>query len=113
VTRSVLAVVLDPGLLESAPGRDTTRPEPILGGTGASSRETWASIYITIATADSNGQPWNTPLYAAYDEHYNFYWASWTESVHSRNIRQNPAVFLVVYDSTVPEGTGEGIYINL
>jgi hypothetical protein len=32
--------------------------------------------------------------------------------VHSRNIRLNPDVFLVVYDSTVPEGTGEGVYIK-
>lgn len=67
-------------------------------------------IYITIATVDSDGQPWNTPVYAAYDEDLNFYWASWAESVHSRNISQNPNVCLVIYDSTVPEGTGKGIY---
>lgn len=69
-------------------------------------------LYVTIATVDSNGHPWNTPVYAAYDEHYNFYWASWTESVHSRNIRQNPNVCLVIYNSTVPEGTGEGVYVT-
>ncbi|MGH8905481.1 MAG: pyridoxamine 5'-phosphate oxidase family protein [Egibacteraceae bacterium] len=69
-------------------------------------------FYITIATVDGAGHPWNTPVYAAYDERFNFYWASWTESVHSRNIRQHPEVFLVVYDSTVPEGTGRGVYIR-
>lgn len=69
-------------------------------------------LYITIATVDDAGRPWNTPVYSAYDEHFNFYWASGIDSTHSRNIRLNPDVFLVVYDSTVPEGTGEGVYIK-
>lgn len=68
--------------------------------------------YITIATASKDGQPWNAPVYAAFDEHYNFYWASWNESQHSKNIRENEAIFIVIYDSTVPEGTGEGVYIQ-
>ena len=67
--------------------------------------------YITIATS-SNNQPWNSPVYSVHDEHYNFYWASWKENVHSKNIRNNPRVFLVIYDSTVPEGTGEGLYVK-
>jgi hypothetical protein len=41
---------------------------------------------------------------------FNFYWSSWTDSIHSRNIRYNPNVCLVIYDSTVPEGTGRGVY---
>jgi nitroimidazol reductase NimA-like FMN-containing flavoprotein (pyridoxamine 5'-phosphate oxidase superfamily) len=69
-------------------------------------------LYITIATVDADGCPWNAPVYAAYDEEFNYYWASGTQSVHSRNIRLNPDVFLVIYDSTVPEGTGEGVYIK-
>ncbi len=69
-------------------------------------------IYITIATASRDGQPWNSPVYSAYDEHYNFYWASWKENVHSRNVRSNPNIFLVIYDSTVPQGTGEGVYVK-
>lgn len=68
--------------------------------------------YITIATATKDGQPWNTPVFASYDERYNFYWASWTGTQHSQNIRENPNVFLVAYDSTVPEGSGEGVYVK-
>ncbi len=67
--------------------------------------------YITIATVDANGQPWNSPVYSAYDEDYNFYWASWVENQHSQNIARNNKIFLVIYDSTVPEGTGEGVYV--
>lgn len=69
-------------------------------------------IYITIATVDRDRQPWNSPVYSAYDETYNFFWTSWKENIHSQNIRENNKVFLVIYDSTVPEGTGEGVYIK-
>jgi len=69
-------------------------------------------IYITIATCDSDGQPWNSPVYSAFDKEYQFYWASWKENQHSRNIRENKNVFVVIYDSTVPESTGFGVYMR-
>lgn len=69
-------------------------------------------LYITIATASKDGAPWNTPVYSAFDENYNFFWASDKNSVHSKNISENNRVALVIYDSTVPEGTGEGVYVQ-
>lgn len=69
-------------------------------------------IYITIATASKNGIPWNSPVYSAFDKDYNFYWASDQNGQHSKNIAENNSVFLVIYDSTAPEGTGEGVYIQ-
>src|SRR5690348_8698929 len=69
-------------------------------------------LYITLATVDNDGQPWNSPVYSAYDSEYNFYWASDRNGQHSRNIAENNKVFVVIYDSTVPEGTGEGVYIQ-
>lgn len=68
--------------------------------------------YITIATTTPNGSPWNTPVFSAFDEDYNFYWGSYRESQHSQNVRNNSEVFLVIYDSTAAPGTGEGIYIK-
>src|SRR3989344_4776521 len=69
-------------------------------------------LYITIATVSKDGRPWNSPVYCAFDEDYNFYWASWRENQHSKNIKENNNVFIVIYDSTVPEGTGEGVYVQ-
>jgi len=69
-------------------------------------------IYINIATVSPGGKPWNSPVYCAFDEQYNFYWASWRENEHSKNIAQNPNIFITIYDSTAPEGTGEGVYIQ-
>jgi len=66
--------------------------------------------YLTLATVTPEGQPWNSPLYTAYDKNYTFYWASDKENVHSKNIKQNDKVFGVVYDSKAKAGTGFGIY---
>lgn len=68
--------------------------------------------YITIASVSDDGQPWNTPVYSAFDKDLNFYWFSDKNSRHSQNVRSNNKVLLVIYDSTVPEGTGEGVYIK-
>lgn len=69
-------------------------------------------IYITIATVCEDGMPWNTPVYASYDEQYNFFWISTQDSQHSKNIAHSSQVFLVIYDSTVQEGTGRGVYVK-
>ena len=69
-------------------------------------------LYVTIATASAEGQPSNSPVYSAYDNHANFYWASSPKAQHSRNIDDNGKAFLVIYDSTVPEGRGEGVYVE-
>lgn len=69
-------------------------------------------LYVTVATVSKDGQPWNSPVYCAYDENYNFFWASDQHGQHSKNINENNKVFLVIFDSTVPEGTGRGVYIQ-
>lgn len=68
--------------------------------------------YITIATVSEYGDPWNTPVFATYDEAYNFYFSTDTESHKARNIAANHKVFLVIYDSTALPGTGVGVYIQ-
>jgi general stress protein 26 len=68
--------------------------------------------YATVATTNSDGQPWNTPVYYNPDENLNIYWVSDKKGQHSRNIKENGRVFIVIYDSTIPEGEGEGVYIQ-
>ncbi|MEK7076767.1 MAG: pyridoxamine 5'-phosphate oxidase family protein [Patescibacteria group bacterium] len=69
-------------------------------------------LYITVATVSDRDEPWNAPVFAAYDRDYNFYWGTYRNSQKSKNIRANPTAFLVIYDSTAPAGTGEGVYIK-
>ena len=68
--------------------------------------------YATVATVSNDGQPWNSPVYCVYDENYTFYWASSITSQHSQNIYANNKIFIAVYDSTVPWGTGKGVFIQ-
>src|SRR5579863_8059693 len=68
--------------------------------------------YITIASVSVDGKPWNTPVFSAYDQDFNFYWGSHRGSQHSKNINENSNIFLVIYDSTVEAGAGEAVYIE-
>jgi hypothetical protein len=68
--------------------------------------------YATIATVSAEGKPWNSPVRHEYDNDLNIYWFSDKQNQHSQNVRANENVFIVIYDSTVPEGDGEGIYIE-
>lgn len=81
--------------------------------TAIQAREIIAKIpYITIATVDEHGMPWNAPVFAAYDKDYNFYFGTHIDSQKARNIRKNENVFITIYDSTVTPGDGAGVYIK-
>jgi len=68
--------------------------------------------YLNPATITPEGLPWNSPVYCSFDEELNFYWLSWKENQHSKNVRNNPNVFATIYDSTVPASTGFGVYFQ-
>lgn len=69
--------------------------------------------YITLATVNDDGQPWNTPVAGFhFDNDYTFYWASWQDNRHSQNIRANNKAFVVVYDSTPADNQpSAGVYM--
>lgn len=68
--------------------------------------------YATLATVTPEGDPWNSPVRAVHDQNGCFYWFSDKDNQHSRNVRHAGKVFIVIYDSTVPEGQGEGVYMQ-
>lgn len=68
--------------------------------------------YLNLATVTNDGKPWNTAVYCAFNEELNFFWLSWKENQHSINIEENASVFATIYDSSVPEGTGFGVYLQ-
>jgi nitroimidazol reductase NimA-like FMN-containing flavoprotein (pyridoxamine 5'-phosphate oxidase superfamily) len=70
------------------------------------------NIYMTVATASPDGKPWISPVFFAYDLHYNLLWVSYKDSLHSKLIRQNPRVAIVIFDSRAPEGDGDAVYIE-
>ena len=67
--------------------------------------------YVTLATADATGKPWASPVYYTPDGYGELYWASSPDSVHSRNVAARAEVAMVVFDSQVPIGGAEAVYM--
>jgi hypothetical protein len=68
--------------------------------------------YMTLATADGEGQPWASPVFYAAANYTEFYWISAPEATHSRNLAQRPQLSIVIFDSGVPAGTGQAVYMS-
>ncbi|MEU4620319.1 pyridoxamine 5'-phosphate oxidase family protein [Actinoplanes sp. NPDC023801] len=71
-----------------------------------------ANGYLTLATAGDDGRPWATPLWFAADRYTDFFWLSRPSTRHSAAIAVRPDVGLVVFDSTVPIGQGQAVYVE-
>jgi pyridoxine/pyridoxamine 5'-phosphate oxidase len=71
-----------------------------------------ANMYMTIATADGDGRPWNSPVWFAPRSETEFLWVSSPDARHSRNIAVRPAIAIVIFDSTVPVGAAEALYLE-
>jgi hypothetical protein len=69
------------------------------------------TAYMVLATADADGRPWSSPVYFAHEGYRVFFWVSSPEVTHSRNIAVRPEVGISVFDSSVPIGTGQGVYM--
>jgi hypothetical protein len=71
-----------------------------------------SNMYMVLGTVDESGQPWVTPVYYASARYREFYWVSSPEVRHSRNIAARPQISIVIFDSRVPIGTGQGVYMS-
>ncbi len=70
-----------------------------------------ANLYMVLGTADEDGRPWVSPVYYAPVGYREFVWVSRPETLHSRNLAVRPEVSIVIFDSSVPISTGQGVYI--
>ncbi|GLY83782.1 pyridoxamine 5'-phosphate oxidase family protein [Actinoallomurus iriomotensis] len=71
-----------------------------------------AGNYLTLATANRDGQPWASPVYYTPDGGIDLFWVSRPGSRHSRNIAERAEVGIVIYDSRVPLGDAEAVYLT-
>jgi nitroimidazol reductase NimA-like FMN-containing flavoprotein (pyridoxamine 5'-phosphate oxidase superfamily) len=69
------------------------------------------SLYMVVATADLSGQPWASPVYFAIAGYRDFFWVSEPDATHSVNLRDRREVGIVIFDSSVPIGKGQGVYV--
>jgi nitroimidazol reductase NimA-like FMN-containing flavoprotein (pyridoxamine 5'-phosphate oxidase superfamily) len=71
-----------------------------------------ANLYMVLGTADADGRPWASPVYFAHSSYREFVWVSKPGARHSRNIEARADVSIVIFDSTVPIGTGRAVYTS-
>ena len=70
-----------------------------------------ANLYMVLGTADEDGRPWASPVYYAPAAYQELFWVSSPNARHSRNIAARADVGIVVFDSRVPIGTGQAVYM--
>jgi nitroimidazol reductase NimA-like FMN-containing flavoprotein (pyridoxamine 5'-phosphate oxidase superfamily) len=68
--------------------------------------------YLTLATADGDGRPWASPVWYAHEDYARFVWVSKPEARHSRNLVARPQAGIVIFESTVPMGEGQAVYVE-
>jgi hypothetical protein len=71
-----------------------------------------SNMYMVLGTADESGEPWATPVYFGHFEYREFYWISSPEVRHSGNVAVRPQVSIVVFDSQIPVGKGQAVYMS-
>lgn len=67
--------------------------------------------YMTLGTANADGEPWASPVFYVANGYSTFYWISSPEATQVRNIAVRPQVGIVVFNSQQVPGTGEAVYM--
>jgi putative heme iron utilization protein len=71
-----------------------------------------SNMCLTLATADADGRPSVSRVRYAPASNDEFLWVSDPEARHSRNIAVCPEIATVSFDSTVPIGSAEALYLE-
>jgi uncharacterized protein YhbP (UPF0306 family) len=68
--------------------------------------------HMVVSTADKFGKPcWVSPVFYVYDDDYNLYWVSAKDTLHSKNIRENKRVAIVIF-GPLSTGESDGVYFD-
>ena len=71
-----------------------------------------ANLYLVLGTAEPDGTPRVSPVWFTHVRGRHLYWVSSPHARHSSNLRRQPAVSCVVFDSTRPPGQGAAAYLT-
>ena len=68
------------------------------------------NVLATLATINSDGSPWSTPVHVATNGEY-VYWFSKELAIHSQNIARDSRVSLTLFSPDESRGP-KGVYLN-
>jgi hypothetical protein len=71
-----------------------------------------ANRYMALGTADEAGNPWVSPVWFASEDYRHFHWISSPDAKHSRNLAAHPEVAIAIFDSSVPVGGAQAVYMR-
>ena len=71
-----------------------------------------STLYMVLGTSDESGRPWVSPVYFTASKYREFYWISSPETKHSRNIAKRSQISIVIFNSQVPVGKAQAVYIS-
>jgi uncharacterized protein YhbP (UPF0306 family) len=71
-----------------------------------------ANRYMALGTADEAGHPWVSPVWFASEDYRSFHWVSSPDAKHSRNLAVRPEVAIAIFDSSVPVGGAQAVYMK-
>ncbi len=70
------------------------------------------NIYMTLATADEENNPWVSPMFYGYEHDFTIYWISPWDCLHSRLIDKNSQVALTIFNTQEKAGEGNAVYFR-
>jgi nitroimidazol reductase NimA-like FMN-containing flavoprotein (pyridoxamine 5'-phosphate oxidase superfamily) len=68
--------------------------------------------YLTLGTVGADGPPRLTPVFYTHHEYRELYWVSSPDARHSLNLAGQPAVTIVIFDSTVDPVRTRAVYLD-
>jgi uncharacterized protein YhbP (UPF0306 family) len=71
-----------------------------------------ANRYMALGTTDESGHPWVSPVWFASEDYRSFHWISSPDAKHSRNLSARPEVAIAIFDSSVPVGAAQAVYMK-
>ena len=71
-----------------------------------------SNSYMALGTTDNVGHPWVSPVWFVSEDYLNFHWVSSPEAKHSRNLAAHQDIAIAIFDSSVPVGGAQAVYMK-
>lgn len=71
-----------------------------------------SNSYMALGTTDEAGHPWVSPVWFASEGYDSFHWVSSPEAKHSQNLAARPDIAIAIFNSSVPVGGAEAVYMK-
>lgn len=68
--------------------------------------------YMVLGTVEEDGAARVSPVYFNHHRYRDLYWVSTPDSTHSGNLRRDPRVSIVVFDSQLPSDEAQAVYVT-